>query len=264
MDVPRLGLGTYRMTDREECANAVSVALREGYRHVDTAQMYDNEAFVGEGLDRAGIDRDEVFVATKLNTGNLGREDVCRTAEASAQRLGVDRIDLLYVHWPVRTYDPDETLGALDELVDDGLVDGIGLSNFTPDLLTEAIDRLDAPVAAHQVECHPLLPQEELRALAREHDHWLVAYAPLARGRVADVPEIREVADEHDATPAQVSLAWLLSKERVAAIPKAASELHIRENYAALDVELDPEDVELIDGVDRRERLVDVGWAPWN
>jgi diketogulonate reductase-like aldo/keto reductase len=262
--IPRLGLGTYDMTDPEACASAVETAIETGYRHVDTAQGYDNEESVGEGLARAAVPRADLFVATKLSTRNLAYEDALRTGAASADRLGVDRIDLLYVHWPTRTYDPEGTLDALDELVDDGVVANVGLSNFTPSLLREARERLDAPVLAHQVEMHPLLPQAELHDLAVETDHWLVAYCPIARNQVAEVPELRAVAEKHDATPAQVSLAWLLEQDNVVPIPKAASREHIRENWAARDLDLDADDLARIDGIEERRRLVDPATAPWN
>jgi diketogulonate reductase-like aldo/keto reductase len=264
MDLPKLGLGTYEMEDRDECASAVATAVETGYRHVDTAQGYENEAYVAAGLERAEVSRDELFVASKIETENLGYEDVLDSTRESAERLGTDAIDLMYVHWPTDTYDPEETLPALDELVADGVVDRVGLSNFRSDQLEVAIDRLDAPVYAHQVEMHPMLPQRELHEFAVEHDHRLVAYCPIARGRVSEVPEIRDVAEKHDATPAQVSLSWLLDKENVTAIPKAASPEHISENYAALDVDLDDEDREAIDGIERRERIVDFDDAPWN
>jgi diketogulonate reductase-like aldo/keto reductase len=252
------------MTDRDECVTAVRTAVETGYRHVDTAQMYDNESYVGEALDGVDLDRDDLFVATKLDTDNLGYDDVIETARESCDRLGVETLDLLYVHWPLDSYDPTETLPALDELRDEGVIRHVGLSNFRPDQLDEANDHLDAPIFAHQVECHPLLRQDELREYAREDDHWLVAYCPIARGNVADVPELREVAEKHDATEAQVSLAWLLANDNVAAIPKAASEDHIVENYGALDVELDDEDVEKIESIDDEERIVDFDEAPWN
>jgi diketogulonate reductase-like aldo/keto reductase len=264
MDLPPLGLGTYDMTDPETCATAVATAVDLGYDHVDTAQSYGNEALVADGLARADRDADDVLVATKLDTDHLGYDDVIDTARRSANRLDVDAIDLLYVHWPTDTYDPAETLPALEELVDGGLVDRIGLSNFRPDQLTEALDRLDAPLFAHQVEMHPLCPQPELHELAVERGHRLVAYSPIARGKVAEVPAIVDVAEKHDATPAQVSLSWLHAKGNVTPIPKAASPAHIRENYAALDLKLDDEDVAKIDGVDRRHRIVDFEGAPWN
>ncbi|SFG47099.1 Aldo/keto reductase [Halopelagius inordinatus] len=264
MDIPQFGLGTYQMDDLDECATAVETAVDVGYRHIDTAQGYENEAAVGDGIARADVDREDLFVASKIDTESLAYDDVLESTRESARKLGADSIDLMYVHWPIQTYDPEATLPALDELVDEGVIDRIGLSNFRPDQLEDAIDRLDAPVYAHQVEMHPMLPQDELHELAVEHDHRLVAYCPIARNQVADVPEIREVAEKHDATPAQVSLAWLMQKENVTAIPKAASPDHITENYAALDVELDADDVDAIDGIEDRHRIVDFEEAPWN
>jgi diketogulonate reductase-like aldo/keto reductase len=261
-DVPTPGLGTYRLTDRDECADAVRTALEAGYRHVDTAQMYGNEEYVGEGIAAADVPREDVFLATKLEPGNLAYDDAVRTARESRDRLGVDVIDLLYVHWPLRTYDPEETLAALDDLRDDGLIRHVGLSNFTPDLLAAARDRLDAPVAAHQVEMHPLLPQRDLLRDAREHDTALVAYCPVIRGRAGDYDAIRAVADRHDATPEQVCLAWLHENGAVP-IPKSSSEAHIRENLDALDLDLSDDDVARIDSIDERERLVEPDDAPW-
>ena len=260
----RFGLGTYLNDDHDQCVESVRHALEAGYRHIDTAQGYENEAAVGEALAASDVDRDDVFVATKLSTRNLAREDVLRTAPESAERLGVDVIDLLYVHWPIRTYEAEETLPALDQLVDDGLVRHVGLSNFRPDQLEEAMDLLDAPVFAHQVEMHPMFQQETLREYAREDGHWLVAYAPVARGGVADEPVLVDVAEAHDATPFQVSLAWLLSKDEVAAIPKGTGEAHLRENIGALDLELTDEEIARIDDLDRGERIVDFPEAPWN
>ena len=204
-----------------------------------------------------------MFLATKVSPDNLAREDVLEHARASLDRLGVERVDLLYVHWPTGAYDPGETLPALDELHEAGLVRNVGLSNFTPDLLTEAVDRLDAPLYAHQVECHPLLPQDALRALADEHGHHLVAHSSLAKGQVTDVAALRAVADEHGATAAQVGLAWLRAKGAVP-IPKSGTPTHIEENLAAADLELTDDDVARIDAVERRERTVDFPEAPWN
>jgi 2,5-diketo-D-gluconate reductase B len=262
--LPAPGLGTYQNTDPDTCRTAVETALDVGYRHIDTAQMYENEEYVGEGLAAADVDRDEVAVATKLDSRNLGYDEVHHHARQCRDRLGIDTIDLLYVHWPIRTYDPESTLSAMDDLHDQGLISRVGLSNFTPELLTEALDVLDAPLFAHQVECHPLLPQEELRRHAREHDHYLVAYSPLAKGTVLDVPELVDIADAHDATAAQISLAWLHAKDNVVAIPKAATPAHIRENYAAREVDLTEAAIERIDDIERRERVVDFDAAPWN
>ena len=262
--MPRLGIGTWENTDAETCADSVRRALEMGYRHVDTAQIYDNEEFVGEGIADADVDRDDIFLATKIWTSNLSHDDVIETAKESLDRLGVDSLDLLYVHWPVNEYGPEDTLPAFDQLYDDGFIENVGVSNFEPRHLDEARDALDAPVFANQVEMHPLFPQDELVEYGRKHDVNLVAYSPLARGKVFDVPEIRDVAEKHDVSPARVSIAWLLQRDGVAAIPKASSEDHIRDNWAARDLDLDDEDVEKIESIDERERRVDPGFAPWN
>lgn len=258
----RFGLGTYQLTGTQ-CADSVATALDAGYRLIDTAQEYQNEGLVRVGIERSEVDTEDVFVATKLSTDNLGYDDVIDTAHESAARLGVETIDLLYVHWPLNTYDPDETIGALNQLFTEGLVERVGLSNFRPDQLDEARRRLVPSLFAHQVECHPLLPQRELREYARQHDHWLVAYSPLARGEVSDIQVLNEIAEAHDATPYQVSLAWLLAKESVAVIPKATSAAHIQANHRALDVELTEEEISRIDAIDRTDRKIDFEEAPW-
>ena len=258
-----LGLGTWQNDDPEECRTSVRTALETGYRHVDTAQIYGNEEAVGAGIAEADVDREDVFLATKVWIDNLAPEDVHGTARESLEKLGVDSVDLLYVHWPAREYDPEATLSAFDELYDEGLVERIGVSNFLPEQVAEAVEISDAPVFANQVECHPLLQQTELREACAEHDVEVVAYSPLARGEVFEVDALTDIAEKHDASAAQVSLAWLREKG-VTAIPKATSEAHIRDNWESLALELDEEDVAAIDDIDRTERRVDPDFGPWN
>ena len=260
--MPALGLGTWQNEDPDQCAESVETALETGYRHVDTAQAYGNEEAVGRGIERADVDREEIFLATKVWIDNLAHDDVLQTAEKSLDRLGVESVDLLYVHWPARAYDPEETLAAFDELHDDGKIDRVGVSNFEPGQVDEAIDLLDAPLFANQVELHPFLPQDELREHCADRDVEMVAYSPLARGEVFGDPTLGKIAEKHDVSEAQVSLAWLREKG-VTAIPKATSAGHIRDNWASLDLDLDPEDVERIDAIDRRDRRVDPDFAPW-
>jgi 2,5-diketo-D-gluconate reductase B len=260
--MPMLGLGTWQNDDPAECEAAVETALEAGYRHIDTAQAYHNEESVGRGIAAADVPREDVFLATKVWIDNLAYDDVIATAEESLDRLGVDYVDLLYVHWPSREYDPEGTLRAFDELVDEGKVERIGVSNFEPEHIDEAIERTDAPIFANQVELHPLLPQEELREHCAERDVEVVAYSPLARGEVFNVPELQEIAEKHDVSEAQVSLAWLREKG-VTAIPKATSEVHIRDNWASLGLDLDDEDVAKIDAIERTDRRIDPDFAPW-
>lgn len=261
--IPMLGLGTWENTDPAACAESVATALEMGYRHIDTAQAYGNEESVGEGIAAADIDREAVFLATKVWIDNLAYDDVIATTEASLDRLGVDSVDLMYVHWPSRTYDAEDTLGALNELYEDGKIDRIGVSNFEPDQLREAIEISDAPIVANQVECHPLFRQAELREVCDEEDIELVAYSPLARGDVFDVPALQDIADNHNASPPQVSLAWL-RQQGVTAIPKATSEAHIRDNWQSLSLTLTDDEIEQIENIDETGRRVDPGFGPWN
>jgi 2,5-diketo-D-gluconate reductase B len=262
--IPPIGLGTFQNTDPDECETAVRTALDVGYRHVDTAEYYENEEAVGKGIAASSVPREEMFLATKVFREHNAHDEVLEHARGCLDRLGVESVDLFYVHWPLGDYDHEGTLAAFDQLYDEGLIRNVGLSNFRVDQLDEALDHLDVPLFAHQVEMHPMLPQRELVAYAQEHDHYLVAYSPIAKGDVASVPELQAVAEKHDATPHQVSLAWLIDQENVVAIPKATSEAHIRENLGALDIDLDDEDRERIDSIDRQERKVDFPAAPWN
>jgi 2,5-diketo-D-gluconate reductase B len=264
--LPRLGLGTYSDDDRDQWRENVRTALDVGFRHVDTAQVYENEQYVGRGIAESEVDRDDVWVSTKTVHHDVppDPEQVPDSVDGCLDRLGVDTVDLLYVHWPSGIYSPEAVLPAFEEAYEAGKTRTVGLSNFTPELLDEAREFLDVPVAAHQVEMHPLLPQEELVAYAQEHDHTLVAYSPLGKGAALEVPEVQEVAERHDATPAQVSLAWVLSHDNVAAVPKASSREHMEQNLAAADLELDDEDIDLIDAIDRRHREIDPDRGPWN
>ena len=261
--MPTFGLGTWENEDPEECTNAVRTALDAGYRHVDTAQAYGNEAYVGDGIERAEVDREEVFLATKLWIENLSYDDALDSAYDSLDKLGVDSLDLLYVHWPSGEYDPEETFDALAELREEGAIDRVGVSNFRPEDLDRAIEASDEPIFANQVEMHPLLPQREIRDYCADNDVELVAYSPLARGKVFDAPELNDIAQRHGASAAQVSLAWLREKG-VTAIPKATGEDHIRDNWRSIGLNLEAGDVEKIDEIDRVERQVDPGFAPWN
>jgi len=259
--MPTFGLGTWENENPEQCAESVRTALEMGYRHVDTAQIYGNESAVGDGIAAADVPREDIFLATKVWIDHLDRDGVVETTEESLEKLGVDSVDLLYVHWPSRTYDAAETLPAFEELKERGLIDRIGVSNFEPHHLDTAREVLDEPIFANQVECHPLLPQSELREYVDGTDIELVGYSPLARGAVFDVPELTEIADEHGVSEAQVSLAWLREKG-VTAIPKATSEAHIRDNWESLDLELDEADVATIDDIDRTDRRVNTSFAP--
>ncbi|ADJ16099.1 aldo/keto reductase [Halalkalicoccus jeotgali] len=266
-NLPRVGLGTYSETNREQWVECVKTALEAGYRHIDTAQVYGNEEYVGEGIARSDVPREEVFLATKtvhVDVPGPTQTEIVESVEESLEKLRTEYVDLLYVHWPAGCYEPETTFGAFDDFHREGLVRNVGVSNFEPETLEEAREMSEAPIFANQVECHPFCQQAELREYAVEHDHWLVAYCPLARGEVFDDPVLGEIAEDHGTTEAQVSLAWLLSKENVAVVPRSTGERHIRENLAARDLDLNDEEIERIDGIEREHRLIDRDYAPWN
>lgn len=261
----RLGLGTYSLTG-DDGIDVMSGALDAGYRHVDTARLYGNQSEVGRAIEASSVDHEDLLVATKIGhfeepekTPDYIRDGV----KEGLQKLGGDSIDLLYHHWPRTVDEIDVVLPVFEELHDSGIVDRIGVSNYRIEDIERAVDLVDVPVYANQVEMHPLLPQEELYEVCRENDIYVVAYAPLAQGEVFDVPEIVEVAEKHDTSPPVVSLAWLLSHEGVAAIPRSGSIDHIHQNLAARDIELDEEDIELIDSIDDTHRCEDPDWMDW-
>ncbi len=259
VSIPALGLGTWQLTG-SQCREGVEHAIGLGYRHIDTAQMYGNEDEVGRGTASAGVDRGELFVTTKLADRNCASERVRSSVEDSLRRLGTDYIDLLLIHWPNEDVELAETLDAMCELQHVGVVRNLGVSNFPPSWVKEAVDH--APILANQVEYHPYLSQDEQLELAEQHDFALTAYSPLARGEVLDDEVLVQIAEAHGATPAQVALAWLLQQPRVCAIPKAASAAHREGNLGAVDIELSDDEMRRIFTLRRGRRIIDPGFAP--
>ncbi|ELY31266.1 aldo/keto reductase [Natrialba magadii ATCC 43099] len=233
----------------------IETALEYGYRHLDTAQIYGNEAVVGDGLSQSSVPRADVTVATKVWADSLAPDDVHRTTAESLDRLGLEFVDLLYVHRPIEAYDPEETLPAFETLCDAGTIGGIGVSNFSREELETVHSVLDTPIAAHQVEYHPLFQPDELLAHAREHGYPLVAYSPLANGQARQVDALVDIAEDHETTAEAVCLAWLLAKDGVVTIPKSSSADHLRANLEAQDLELSPAECERIDTIDRTKEL---------
>ena len=256
-----LGLGTWENDDRQQVADSVETAIEMGYRHIDTAQIYGNEAGVGDGIAAADVPREEIFLASKVWIDQLAHEDVIASTKESLEKLGTEYADLMYVHWPAGDYDAEETLSAFAELKRDGLIERIGVSNFEPEHLDAARDVLGDEVFANQVEIHPRLQQSALREYCESADIELVAYSPLARGGVFDMPTLSDIAAKHGVSEPQVSLAWLRAKG-VTTIPKATGEAHIRDNWGSLDLELDDEDIEAIDGIEQTDRRVNPDFGP--
>lgn len=264
-DVGSIGFGTYSLTGPDG-VEAIATALDVGYRHLDTARLYGNQEEVGDAIEAASDARDDVFVATKIchfEEPEPTREYIREGIEDATAKLGVDTIDLLYHHWPRRLEDVEIVLPVFEQLVAEGTVDRIGVSNYTRRHLELARDAIDEPIFANQVECHPLLRQDELLADLRTHDTYLVAYSPIAQGAVFDVPELTDVAEKHETNEAVVSLAWNIQRKGVIPIPRSSSTDHIRTNYEALELSLDDEDVELIESVETSKRCEDPSWMKW-
>lgn len=261
--IPALGFGTWQLKG-DDCTHSVLKALETGYRHIDTAQIYENEEHVGLALADSGLAREEIFLTTKVWMTNLGEKLFRPSVEESLRKLRTDYVDLLLIHWPVSTEVPfAEQMKSLRAVQEAGLARMIGLSNFTVPQMREVVEDLGIRVVNNQVEYHPFLSQKPVLDYVRAHDMFLTAYSPLARGKVREDKTLREIADRHGKNPGQIALRWLLQQERVAAIPKAASEANMRANFEIFDFALDADDMQRISLLTRSaDRLINPDWAP--
>jgi 2,5-diketo-D-gluconate reductase B len=259
--MPKLGLGTWPMLG-EECTRAVEQALALGYRHIDTAAGYNNEDAVGQALANSPTPREQIHVTTKVWWDQLQPDAMRHSMDRSLKALRSDYVDLFMIHWPGTDWDLPSTIETLVSFKEQGLARNIGVANFPLPLLRNVVEELGAPLSAIQVEYHVLLGQNALLNYARQHDLALTAYTPLARNKVSDIPQIRQIAAKQGVLPTQVALKWLLDQANVAAIPKASSEANQRANLAALDVQLDDQDRALIASLSKRERQVSPPFAP--
>ena len=258
---PKLGLGTWKLQGASGQA-AVETALALGYRHIDTAEMYGNEEQVGTAIAASGVKRDEIHLTTKVWWTNLEPRAIRGAIEGSLGRLRTDHVDLHLIHWPAPEMDLPASLGAMLRLRDEGLTRAIGVANFPVALLREAVEAIGAPIACDQVEYHVLLDQSRLLAYARARNVPIVAYCPLAQGRLADHAALKTIAVKHRATPAQVALAWLLEQEGVAAIPKSSRREGLQANLDALAIALDDIDRRTIAALPKNQRFVSPAFAP--
>lgn len=259
--IPQIGYGTWKRSGNE-ARQCVLWALEAGYRHIDTAVGYGNEAEVGAALAEARIARSEIFLTTKIPPDHLGPGMVRPLVERSLEKLGTDQVDLLLVHWPSQEHAIEDYLGQLGEVYDDGLARFIGVSNFTCALVGQAIALLaPRPVTTNQIEIHPLMQNRRVVEYCQRREIPLTAYSPLARGAVADVPEIVAIAAAHGATPGQVALAFLMAEGHVV-IPTSSRRERIAENLAARELTLTEAEIATMRGLDRGKRLVSPTWAP--
>jgi len=248
--IPQIGFGTYLISP-SDTVSAVSKALQLGYRHIDTAQMYGNEAEVGQAVRESDLDRSEVFITTKLNNGFHKRDDALRETDASLQRLGVDQIDLYLIHWPLPTIGVDyvETWKAMIEVLADGKARAIGVSNFLPHHLERIIDATGIVPAANQVQSHPYSPNDITRNADAKFGIVTEAWAPIARGEILSDPVVVEIANRIGRTPAQTVLRWHIQRGDVV-IPKSVHEARMAENFDIFDSELSGTDMAEISGLD--------------
>jgi 2,5-diketo-D-gluconate reductase A len=254
VSMPRLGYGVFRVPD-EETERAVLTALDAGYRSIDTASLYGNEAGVGRALAASGLARTDLFVTTKVWNDDQGYESTLRAFDASLDRLGLDHVDLYLIHWPKPTRDRYvETWRALEKLYSDDRVRAIGVSNFQPDHLRRLLDETEIVPAVNQVELHPDLQQEQLRSFHAQHGITTEAWSPLGQGLALRHPDVVELAERYGRTPAQVVLRWHLQLGNVV-IPKSTTPARIRENIAVFDFALAGEDMAVLAGLETGTRL---------
>lgn len=264
VEIPEIGIGTYRLYGRE-CKQSVTEALAMGYRHVDTAQMYKNEKEVGDAVYSSPVDREDIFLATKVWHTNLEHDDVLQSVEDSLRQLRTPYVDLLLIHWPNQQFSLQQTFEAMLTLRDQGKALNVGICNFPMGLTKEVVEEHRIPILTNQVEYHPFLAQFDLLDYSYDHDFLITAYAPLARGEVMNNEELHAIAKEYGKTAAQISLRWLIEQENVVAIPKASSKEHLEENIDIFDFELSDEHFQRIDELDKTKRLVNPSFAPdWN
>lgn len=252
--IPQLGFGTFQVPP-EDAVQTVSDALDVGYRHIDTAQMYGNEAEVGEAIANSGLAREDVYVTSKLNNGMHARDDVLRSFDETLTKLRLDRLDLFLIHWPLPTqYGGDfvSTWKAMLELVDDGRLTSAGVSNFEPEHLATIIDATGVTPVVNQIESHPYFHNDAARAASLDQAIAVEAWGPLAKGEAIKDPVIQEIASSIEREPSQVVLRWHIQRGNIV-FPKSMHRERMEENLHIFDFELTEEQIERIDALDKGE-----------
>jgi diketogulonate reductase-like aldo/keto reductase len=262
--IPAVGLGTWLLRD-EACERAVATAIEAGYRHIDTATLYGNEAAVGRGIKASGIARDALWLTTKVQRDEIGAGALQRSAERSLEALGVAAVDLLLIHWPNEAIPLADSIGALCDAKRRGFTRHIGVSNFPTAMMREAVRLASEPILTNQVEYHPRLDQSKVIAVARELGVLVTAYCPLGRGDVGGVlgePAIAEIARGKGRTPAQVILRWHY-QQGIVTVPKSATPSRIRENLDIAGFELTAGEMQALSQLARPDgRIVNLAFAP--
>ncbi len=264
--IPALGFGTWKLYG-PECVRTTELALDVGYRHIDTAQIYENETEVGQALKNAiknsGVARRDVFLTTKVWMENVSKAKLAVSVDESLKKLNTEYVDLLLLHWPVSAVPLKEQVEALAAIQQSGKAGLIGVSNYPVAMMRTVLDDYGIRIANNQVEYHPFLSQKPVTDFARTHNMWVTAYSPLARGAVSGHPVLKLIGDKYGKSEGQVTLRWLTQQPDVAAIPKAASETNIRRNIDIFDFTLTDKEMSAIFDLARPDgRLINPGWAP--
>ena len=253
IEMPLLGLGVYKMTEREETLQAIDKALKVGYRAIDTASLYGNEVEVGEAIRHSGIAREEIFVTTKVWNSDHGYDATLRAFEVSLKKLNMDYVDLYLTHWAVpETF--EETYRAIERLYDEKLIRATGVSNHHAHHLEKLLAKANVAPMVNQVELHPYLQQDALKAFCRKHQIAVTAWSPLGRGGVLNDPTVLEISQEVGKTAAQVVLRWHLQNDTLI-IPKSVTLSRIEENAQLFDFELTPEQMKKLQAINRNHRF---------
>lgn len=262
-EIPKIGFGTFRLQG-DVVIDAVTAALESGYRHIDTAQAYDNEREVGAALRNSGVPRNEIFLTTKVWVDRFRDGDLQASVRESLQQLGTDDVDLLLLHWPNPDVPLEETVAALNEVRREGLTRHIGVSNFTVDLVRRAVAASDAPLATDQVEYHPQLSQAPVFEELQRHGMALTAYCPLGQGNAVKEPVVQEIAATHGKDPGQVILRWHYQQPDVIAIPRSSKPERVRSNIEIFDFTLSDDEMQRLSALARPDgRIVNPeGLAP--
>lgn len=244
-NMPVLGFGTFRIPG-EQVLQILPQAIKIGFRHIDTAQAYRNEAQVGEAIQASGVPRDEIFLTTKVWVDNYKHADFLASVDESLKKLRTDHVDLLLLHWPNNSVPLAEQIGALNEVQKAGKVKNIGVSNFTTALMAKSVELSDAPIATNQIEYHPYLDQTKVLDAARATGISVTAYFAMADGKVPNEPLLKDIGSKHGKTAAQVVLRWLIQQKDVVTLSKTATESRLSENFDIFDFELSDDEMAAI------------------
>ena len=260
--IPAIGFGTFEL-EPADAEKMVAHALKVGYRHIDTAQIYKNEEAVGQGIEKSGVAREDIFLTTKVWTDSFQNGDLQASVEESLKKLGTDYVDLLLLHWPNPDVSLKETLAALNEVQDKGWARHIGISNFTKAQIHEAAEMSGKPLATNQVEYHPYLDQSPVLDALSATGMAMTAYCPLARGKVFKDPTLERIGKKHGKNAGQVGLRWLIQQGNVIAVPRSSNPDHVQSNFEVFDFELSEEEMNEITSLHSPEgRMINPSFAP--